>query len=56
MRLEKMMRTGMKGVRIDDKLNLLSGGGDILIQGKTTYTKCKHYTGYGNAGVGIYGP
>jgi hypothetical protein len=43
-----------EGVRIDDKLNLVSGGGDILIQGKTS-TRSVSTAGYGNAGVGIYG-
>jgi gliding motility-associated-like protein len=42
-----------EGVRIDNVLNLLSGGGDILIQGKTS-TRSVSTSGYGNAGVGIY--
>ena len=43
-----------EGIRIDDVLNLLSGGGDILIQGKTS-TRSVNTSGYGNAGVGVYG-
>ena len=43
-----------EGLRIDAIANLNSGGGDIILKGKTS-TKSLNITAYGNSGFGFYG-